>query len=416
MKVSDVMHKQVDYVSPNVSIKGVARIIFGRNVNGIPVCKGRKVIGFITERDILDQFYPSVQEYIEDYAHARDFEAMEEKIKELFTLSAEKIMNKDVITVTADTPLLRAQSLMKTKSIGRLPVVDGKGNLIGIISNGDIFRAVVGQKLPMEQDEEFHDWLSRRYDVIIDWKERLAAEIPDLIKLFRREHRQYILDVGCGTGMHAIDLAEHGFNVIGIDRSFRMIEVANKKANDLPVSVRKRIKFIKTEYKNLDTVLGETFDAVIFMGAGLAHIINPQAALQEINKVLHKHTILIAQIANFDKILVDRKRFYDFNIRKSPYEEEKEQVFLRFYDPVEKGYLTLNVGVFTKGTKRWMFQGMHAMSIFPLDTKKVTTFLKKIHFTNISFYGGEKGFFYDSLFSKPFNQQVSDVMVVVARR
>ena len=62
MKVSDVMSKQVDFVSTNTSVKDVCRLIFGRGINGVPVCKGKKVVGFVTERDILSKFYTSIQD------------------------------------------------------------------------------------------------------------------------------------------------------------------------------------------------------------------------------------------------------------------------------------------------------------------------------------------------------------------
>ncbi|EKD65463.1 MAG: CBS protein, partial [uncultured bacterium] len=108
MKVSDVMSKHVEYVSVDAKIEEIARLIFGRGINGLPVCEGKKVIGFITERDILSKFYPSVQEYIEDPFGEGDFESMEKKVPQILALTAEDIMSGDPTIVTADTPLLRA--------------------------------------------------------------------------------------------------------------------------------------------------------------------------------------------------------------------------------------------------------------------------------------------------------------------
>ena len=73
MKVADVMSTSVDTVSVDTSVKEVCRLIFGRGINGIPVCKGKKVIGFISERDILSRFHPSIREYIEDPVHEGGF-------------------------------------------------------------------------------------------------------------------------------------------------------------------------------------------------------------------------------------------------------------------------------------------------------------------------------------------------------
>lgn len=416
MKVADVMSSQVDFVSVDTPVKEVSRLIFGRGINGVPVCKDKKLVGFITEHDILSKFFPTMEEYMQDPVYSSDFEAMEEKVSEIFSLTADKIMSGKPVTVFADTPLLHAQSLIMLNKVGRLPVIDGKGYLIGIISKGDIFRAVVGQKLPFEADEQFHDWLARRFDRIVDQQERLSKEIPDLVQLFKKEKVSSIVDVGCGTGVHVIALAEKGFEVTGIDRSTRMIEVAKEKLRDLPEKVRGNIKFINHEYEDLDKLLPEKFDSAIFMGSGLAHNPDPERVLLEINKILKKKAVLACQIANYHKVINVNKRLYDFNIRKSAFPAEREQAFVRFFDPEEAGYLKLIIGIFARGPKRWTFKGMHEVAITPLDRGKMTALLKKLSFTDISFYGEEQGFYYDYLFRKPFKLVESDVLMVMAKR
>src|SRR3989344_594545 len=127
MKVVDLMQRNVDFVSPNMPLLGVAKIIFGSKINGVPVCKNKKVIGFITERDILAQFLPTMHEYMEDPVHEGNFEGMEKKLDSILSLPASKIMSRDPKTITSDTPLLKAQSLMMVNKIGRLPVVDEHG-------------------------------------------------------------------------------------------------------------------------------------------------------------------------------------------------------------------------------------------------------------------------------------------------
>ena len=147
MKVSDIMSTNVDSVKTTTSVRDAAKLIFGRNINGLPVVEGKKIVGFITEKDILGRFYPSVEEYMEDIVHSGDFEEMEEKISEILALPVEKIMNLKPVTVKENTPILQAQSLMNLRKIGRLPVVNDKEELIGILTKGDIFRALVNPKI-----------------------------------------------------------------------------------------------------------------------------------------------------------------------------------------------------------------------------------------------------------------------------
>ena len=147
MKVANAMSRKVDSVAPKTKVKEISKLIFLHHINGVPVLKGKKVIGFITERDILHQFFPSMREYMEDPVNEANFEAMEKNITQIFELTADKIMSKHPITIHPDSPLLEAQSLMFMHKVGRLPVVDRKKNIIGIIAKRDIFKYLVGKRL-----------------------------------------------------------------------------------------------------------------------------------------------------------------------------------------------------------------------------------------------------------------------------
>ena len=86
MKVSRIVRKKVDCVIPQSSVLDASKYIFGHHHRGLPVVRGKskKLIGFITQQDILSQLFPSVSELMEDYVHERDFEAMEKKVKDIF--------------------------------------------------------------------------------------------------------------------------------------------------------------------------------------------------------------------------------------------------------------------------------------------------------------------------------------------
>jgi CBS domain-containing protein len=148
VKVRDIFQKNVDFITPNATLLDAAKVIFGHNHKGVPVIKlpNKKLVGFITEQDILSQLFPNIKDLIEDYAHARDFEAMEGKVKMILVKKVKEVMSKQITAIHMDEPILEAESLMKLKDISRLPVIDNKGNLIGIISKGDIFRALVNVK------------------------------------------------------------------------------------------------------------------------------------------------------------------------------------------------------------------------------------------------------------------------------
>ena len=149
MKVSRIVKKKVDCVSPDSTLLSASRFIFGHHHRGLAVVKNKskKLIGFITQQDILSQLFPTVTELMEDYVHETDFEAMEKRVKDVMTKKVKDVMNKRVFSIHIDEPILKAESIMKINHISRLPVVDNKGNLIGIISKGDIFRTLVSPKI-----------------------------------------------------------------------------------------------------------------------------------------------------------------------------------------------------------------------------------------------------------------------------
>lgn len=412
MKVADVMNKQVDYVGIDTSVAEVCRYIFGRGINGVPVCKGEKVVGFITERDILAKFYPNIKEYVDDPFHAGNFEEMEKKVSEVLSLKAKDIMSKNPTVITADTPLLRAQSTMFVHKIGRLPVVDKKGNLIGIISKGDIFRAIVSGQLPFDEEKDFYDWMAKNYDYVVDWKRRLAVEIPDLMSVFKKEKVRRVIDVASSTGEHVLALAKKGIDATGLESSNLMGEKADSKARKLPEQTRKRVQFITNRYNDALSKLTEKFDAAMFLGNALPHVIyTDKNILKNVVKNLRSdNPVLVFQIANFDKVFKTQTGYQDFTIYRFSQLSSKGKAFLRFYTKNNKG-IVYNVAIFNYENNQWRFRGMHTTPVVYIGKKEINNILKELGFSNISFYGSS---FYDKLFNEPFDPLKSDWLNVVA--
>ena len=415
MKVKDVMSTTLDYVSKDTKVKEVCRIIFGRGINGVPVCKGKKVIGFISERDIIAKFFPTQAEFTEDPFREGNFEEMEKKAEYVFLLPAEKIMSKSATTVSPETPLLRAQSMMLINKVGRLPVVDKKKNLIGMISKGDIFRAAVGDRLPFSAEEEYHDWQAKHYDIITDWSKRLSSEIPDLVSLFKKNKVKNIIDIGYGTGEHDIALAREGFNVLGIESSRLMHQASEKKRNELPKSLAQKLRFITGSYVKMLAQEKIQYNAAVFLGNAFPHLVpHYKEVLSSISKVLSSSgAVVVLQITNFEKILKVKKRILDITFGYANSGLLDEHLFVRFYDPKKNGYLTLNTSIFDNDGKRWKFRTMNSTSIAELNKKNIETLLKRYGFKKVSFYGGN---YFGRLFKDPFKPLESDWLNVVAER
>jgi CBS domain-containing protein/ubiquinone/menaquinone biosynthesis C-methylase UbiE len=414
MLVKDLMSTTVDYVNVNTKVKQVSRIIFGRGINGVPVCEGKKVIGFISERDILARFYPSMAEFADDPFREGNFEEMEEKIEDIFSMTANEIMSSGVTTVSPDTPVLRAQSMMFLHRVGRLPVVDENNNLIGIIAQGDIFRASVGDRLPFTAEEEYHDWQAKHYDIITDWSQRLKNEIPDLAKLFKKHKVTDVLDIGYGTGEHDIALARKGFNIVGIESSLLMYKSSEEKRKKLSKELRERLRFLGGNYNRVLPTVKSNFGAAIFMGNAFSHLVpHYQKVLDSVNSVLSEKAVVVLQVINFEKIYKVKNRIVDTTFGKAKSGITNEHLFLRFYDPPQDGFHTLNTAIFDHDGRRWKFRTMNSTSIVDLDKERITKIFKKHGFKKIEFYGGR---FFGSLFKEKFDPIESDWLNVVAIR
>jgi SAM-dependent methyltransferase len=111
----------------------------------------------------------------------------------------------------------------------------------------------------------FYDWLYADKDY--------AGECDRLEQLFRRfapAQVRSILDLGCGTGGHAIPLAARGYEVVGVDRSEDMIaQAVQKQAAREPSVERLALTFRRGDLQGLD--LERRFDAALMMFAVLGY-------------------------------------------------------------------------------------------------------------------------------------------------
>jgi acetoin utilization protein AcuB len=131
MYVSDWMTKKVFSVDFDAYLSDALSLMKEKRIKHVPVLKSGKLKGIISDRDIKE-YSPSKATSLDIYE--LHYILAKTKIRDLMTTK--------VVTTTSDTPVEEAAMLMMDSNIGCLPVVD-EGNLSGIISDKDIFRALV---------------------------------------------------------------------------------------------------------------------------------------------------------------------------------------------------------------------------------------------------------------------------------
>jgi CBS domain-containing protein len=132
--VAAVMTKRVVTVTPQTSFKDAVRLMRTKRVSGLPVVDPNgRLVGIITEGDLLNK------------VEQRDLDAyiLESKRHRLdraraSALDVASAMSTAVTSVRPDFPIALAAREMHTRGFKRLPVIDEEGNLVGIVSRGDL--------------------------------------------------------------------------------------------------------------------------------------------------------------------------------------------------------------------------------------------------------------------------------------
>ncbi|MFH7594138.1 CBS domain-containing protein [Streptomyces racemochromogenes] len=118
--VDDVMTHAVISVGQDTAFKDVVEALRMWNVSALPVLAGDgRVTGIVSEADLL--------------LDARDTDPHR-------ATTAERLMTRPAVTVSKDATIPAAARLMARRHLKRLPVVDGEGRLIGVVSRGDLLK------------------------------------------------------------------------------------------------------------------------------------------------------------------------------------------------------------------------------------------------------------------------------------
>lgn len=155
--------------------------------------------------------------------------------------------------------------------------------------------------------QKFHDLEAPEYDQLC-FTQNTAAEVEFIIDTMNLSPGASILDVGCGTGRHAIELARKGFSVTGIDLSAGMLEQARKKAEAAEVAV----ELIHADATSFS--LEKQFDAAIcicegsfgLLGAGDDPNEHPLAILRNISRALKPGAKALFTVLNAFKMIRER--------------------------------------------------------------------------------------------------------------
>ena len=183
MQVQNWMSKDVVTVEEQTPIIDVMHLLEEHDIRHIPVTREGKLVGMITDRDVKE---------------ASPSKTTSLKAQELYYLLAEMkakdAMKADPITISPDETMEVAAVKMLEYKVTGIPVVTQTGDLIGIISQGDVFRVLISITGIYQGGVQFAFNLEDR-----------SGTIKQVANVLREEDAQIVSILSC------IDTADEGY-------------------------------------------------------------------------------------------------------------------------------------------------------------------------------------------------------------
>ncbi len=138
MMIKDIMSSPVYVVSPDENVARARNLMLRHKIGRLVIIENNKPIGIVTKKDIskrLDQAEPQWRRRPIDHIPVR------------------KVMTESLITIFPDATPKQLAELMNENNVGGLPVVNNKGEMIGIVTKWDLIRYFSGLDLPLKVKE-----------------------------------------------------------------------------------------------------------------------------------------------------------------------------------------------------------------------------------------------------------------------
>ena len=127
--VAENMTRAVKTVPPEATMRALHRLFTEDDFNGYPVVKDGKLLGVVSKFDFLNCFAFTPSSMIPRY-------------NDLMDKTVADVMTHEFVSASPDTKLQRVLQLMVNHRVRSMPVIDTKGDLVGIIAREDVMRAL----------------------------------------------------------------------------------------------------------------------------------------------------------------------------------------------------------------------------------------------------------------------------------
>ncbi len=148
--VADVMSRDPILVRTDTPLKEAIQILAERRISGLPVVdENGKLVGVLSETDLMWQETgatpPAYIMFLDSVIYLQNPGTYERELHKALGQTVGEVMTSDAITIAPDKFLREAAALMHERNVRRLPVIDQSEQVIGILTRGDIVRAMAAE-------------------------------------------------------------------------------------------------------------------------------------------------------------------------------------------------------------------------------------------------------------------------------
>ncbi|GAB4275633.1 MAG: CBS domain-containing protein [Oscillatoriaceae cyanobacterium] len=145
--VADFMSREPILAKPETPLEDAIKIMAEKRIGGLPVVdESGKLVGFLSENDLMWRetgvTLPAYIMILDSVIYLENPARYQRELHKALGQTVGEVMSTNPISVSPDKPLKEAAKLMHDKKVHRFPVVDASGQAIGILTRGDILRAM----------------------------------------------------------------------------------------------------------------------------------------------------------------------------------------------------------------------------------------------------------------------------------
>jgi CBS domain-containing protein len=148
--VADLMTREPILARSEMSVKEAIKILADRRISGLPVVdENDLLIGIISETDLMWQETgatpPAYIMVLDSVIYLENPSRYEQELHKALGQTVGEVMSREPVSIAPEKSVQEAAKLLHERNIHRLPVVDPAGKVIGILTRGDIVRAMVAE-------------------------------------------------------------------------------------------------------------------------------------------------------------------------------------------------------------------------------------------------------------------------------